>query len=195
MILALEVFADDVPFETAQDLLFRLGRAYPAYWEKSGEGRPLPVESRVARRRRHGARGLRLREPRKSTPLRLPPPCPGDRVSLGVLLSPLVLHHGDKKGGVRYRQLEYYRMPYMTMLALDNVNELSRADCIRLALGNEPAVLARCPIRNPIWPTSSVAIATTAISGIGSDQSPTRARFMASGHTLVVVAMPTTNSS
>lgn len=35
-ILAFEVFAEDIPLVTAQEIMFRLGRAYPAYWEKDG---------------------------------------------------------------------------------------------------------------------------------------------------------------
>jgi hypothetical protein len=35
-ILAFELFADAIPLATAQDIMFRLGRAYPAYWEKDG---------------------------------------------------------------------------------------------------------------------------------------------------------------
>ncbi len=41
-ILALELHADDVPLAAAQDALFRLGRAHPAYWEPSGAAGHCP---------------------------------------------------------------------------------------------------------------------------------------------------------
>jgi CorA-like Mg2+ transporter protein len=37
---------------------------------------------------------------------------------------------------LQYRQLEYYRMPLMAFLALQNPDELTRADYVRLALAN-----------------------------------------------------------
>ncbi len=47
------------------------------------------------------------------------------------LLKPLVPLDRDK-GALRYRQLEYYRMPLMAYLALDNADDVSRADYVRL---------------------------------------------------------------
>src|SRR5690606_22329614 len=41
-VLAFETHIDDVPLDRAQDLLFRFGRAYPAFWEKSGRGGNCP---------------------------------------------------------------------------------------------------------------------------------------------------------
>ena len=36
------------------------------------------------------------------------------------LLEPMVPHHSGRTGAIRYRQLEYYRMPVMAYLALDD---------------------------------------------------------------------------
>jgi hypothetical protein len=60
------------------------------------------------------------------------------RVPLGYLLEPLVGHDSDKSGPLRYRQIEYYRMPWMAYLALDNPALLTRATFARLALGAPP---------------------------------------------------------
>jgi hypothetical protein len=54
------------------------------------------------------------------------------------LLKPLVLEYPGQTGPLRYRQLEYYRMPFMTFLAVDNPLEVSRADFVRLALVTRP---------------------------------------------------------
>ena len=50
-ILALELFTDDIPLAAAQDVMFRLGRAYPAYWEPTGQAGHCPskVEFVIAR--------------------------------------------------------------------------------------------------------------------------------------------------
>jgi len=46
----------------------------------------------------------------------------------------LVPEYPGQTGLLRYRQLEYYRMPFMSYVALDDPTKLSRADFVRLAL-------------------------------------------------------------
>ena len=41
-ILALELFTNDIALAAAQDVMFRLGRAYPAYWEPTGQAGHCP---------------------------------------------------------------------------------------------------------------------------------------------------------
>ncbi len=41
--------ADDMPLDRAQDTLFRFGRAYPAYWERNGQGGNCPYLGGMAR--------------------------------------------------------------------------------------------------------------------------------------------------
>ncbi|WP_072390315.1 hypothetical protein [Hyphomicrobium sp. CS1GBMeth3] len=137
-ILALEVSVDGVAFDTAQDLMFRFGRAYPAYWEEA-DGRgghcPWKVEWLAADGRVLATSDYENREKFLSFVCRHR--APTTAAHWEFLMSPLVLHHTDAKGPMRYRQLEYYRMPYMAFLSLDCVDAISRADSIRLALGNE----------------------------------------------------------
>jgi hypothetical protein len=49
-------------------------------------------------------------------------------------LYPLVPAHGDDAGSLRYRVLEYHRMPVMAYLAVDDPRSLSREDFVRLGL-------------------------------------------------------------
>ncbi len=49
------------------------------------------------------------------------------------VLEPLVSDHSDRPGALRYRQIEYYRMPLMAYLALDDPRVLTRNDFIRLS--------------------------------------------------------------
>jgi hypothetical protein len=50
------------------------------------------------------------------------------------LLQPLVSDHSEQTGTLRYRQIEYYRMPLLGFLAVDNPQTISRSDFIRLGL-------------------------------------------------------------
>jgi hypothetical protein len=50
------------------------------------------------------------------------------------LLEPLQPDHGEQSAALRYRQIEYHRMPTMAWLAMDDPTQLSRADFVRLGL-------------------------------------------------------------
>ena len=47
---------------------------------------------------------------------------------------PLVSDHSGRPGALRFRQIEYYRMPMMAYLALDDPRALTRNDFVRLGL-------------------------------------------------------------
>jgi hypothetical protein len=136
--LIVEVCADSLPLTVAQDIMLRLGRAYPAWWDKSGHPGHCPAavawishsgdvlavsdyEDRVSFLSHVGQH----RAPRVAA-------------HLEYLLHPLVPHYSEKSGQMRYRQLEYYRMPQMAFLALDDPDLLARGDYVRLALANGP---------------------------------------------------------
>ena len=44
------------------------------------------------------------------------------------LLRPLVPDYSEEKGLIRYRQIEYSRMPLMAYLAMDDARAVTRAD-------------------------------------------------------------------
>jgi hypothetical protein len=50
------------------------------------------------------------------------------------VLAPLVNHHSAQQGALRFRQIEYYRMPMMAYVAVDEPAALTRSDFIRLGL-------------------------------------------------------------
>ena len=96
VILALEVFADDLPFDLAQEVLFRFGRAYPAYWEEGGRGGHCPwmVEWLAADGRVLAQSDYENREKYLSFVCRHRAPSTASHWEL--LLSPLVLYHSDR---------------------------------------------------------------------------------------------------
>ena len=102
------------------------------------------------------------------------------------MLQPMVPHHSDKKGAMRFRQLEYYRMPFMAYLAVDRPEELTRADRVRLALGTEPGASDELPFSEQYLARFENDHCYDRHHGIRVDRSWAGARFMSSGHALVV---------
>jgi hypothetical protein len=138
VILAVEIFADGLPFEVAQDILFRFGRAYPPSWESEvrgatcahrvewlGDKGAVLAQSDLSERAKYLEFVCEHRAPRIAS-------------HWDFIMHPLVMHASDEAGPLRYRQLEYYRMPVMAYLAVDDIGKLTRADYVRLALVTGP---------------------------------------------------------
>jgi hypothetical protein len=134
VLLNVEVYGDDLTLPQAQELLYGFGRAYPAGWDESGDGLHclyslewLAADGAVLAASDSGDRDKFLsfvakhRAPRISS-------------HWSFLLQPLVLDHVDQQAAIRYRQIEFYRMPVMGLLALDEPRAVSRNDFIRLGL-------------------------------------------------------------
>ena len=134
VILNIEVSADELTLAQAQELLYRFGRAYPAGWDAQGRALHcldsvewLAADDRVLARSDAQQREAFLehvcehRSPRLST-------------HWAFVLDPLVSHHSDERGPLRFRQIEYHRMPMMAYLALAEAGALTRNDFIRLGL-------------------------------------------------------------
>lgn len=134
VLLNVEVHADELPLNTAQELLYRFGRAYPSGWDEAGRGL-----HNVYRAEWLGEAGRVLassdsddRERYLSFVCRNRAPCVG--LHWAWLLRPLVSDHVREDGPLRYRQIEYHRMPFMAFLALDDPRALSREDFVHLGL-------------------------------------------------------------
>jgi CorA-like Mg2+ transporter protein len=137
-ILTFEMHANEVPLERAQDTVFRFGRAYPAYWESNQQGANCPYKvewlgesgellacSDFEARAKYLSSVARFRTTRLAQ-------------HWEFLLKPLELECPGQIGALRYRLLEYYRMPFMAYLALDEPAKMTRADFVRLALVTGP---------------------------------------------------------
>jgi hypothetical protein len=133
-LLALEIYANDLPLSEAQDTMFRFGRAYPTHWEDDGRGAHCPdvvewlgADDRVLATSDYDKRAKYLSFVGANRS-----PCIASHWEF--LLSPMALHHSSEKGAIRYRQLEYHRMPLLAYLAMEDAGSLTRADFIRLGL-------------------------------------------------------------
>lgn len=150
--LNLEVRGRDLSLDTARDLLFRFGRAYPSGWEEGGEGlHNVYLAEWLGRDGQVLARSdAANREKYLGYVCAHRSPCVSEHWA--SLLRPLVLKHSDEPGELRYRLIEYQRMPVMAFMALDQPRRLSREQWVRIGLAgmlhpdetlpvNEPAVL------------------------------------------------------
>jgi hypothetical protein len=145
VILAFELFATDLPLAVAKDITYRFGRAYPSGWSETGEPVHCPAkveflghDGEVLAASDYGDRDAYLsfvgerRSPRIAA-------------HWEFLLAPFVSHAANPEAPLRFRQIEYYRMPVMTYLALDSLADLGRADFVRLAFATGPGVRDESP--------------------------------------------------
>ena len=138
VLLNVEVTGENLTLFEAEDTLYRFARAYPAAWQDDGEG--LHCMHRVEWLAADGTVLATSDAAQREKFLTFVGQHRAARISShwSFLLKPLVLEHADDDGPIRYRLLEYYRMPLMAYLAVDNPKSLSRDDFVRLGLITAP---------------------------------------------------------
>ena len=134
VLLNLELGVNDLTLAQAQEQLYRFGRGYPAGWD--ADGRALHTASSVEWLDAHGAVLERSDAQQRELFLAHVAEHRAPRIAShwAFMLRPLVADHSDEPGELRYRQIEYYRMPLMGYLALDDPRALTRNDFVRLGL-------------------------------------------------------------
>lgn len=186
VLLAVELFADDIPLGIAQSALFKLGRAYPAFWTKDGAGGHCPYACELLSEAGEVLARSDYEKRDKFLSFVCAHRAPAVASHWEYLLSPLVLHHSDKKGAGRYHQLEYFRMPYMAFAAFDEPARLTATEHVRLTLGAEHGAGSDLPFSQEYLGNFEEKFAydrychDTPVGGYGT-------LFFASGHSLVVV--------
>jgi hypothetical protein len=187
VLLAFEMYADDVPLERAQDLLFRFGRAYPAFWEKNGLGGncPYSVEWLAEDGSVLAASDFHARAKYLSFVGKYRSPCIAQHWEF--LLRPLVLEYPGQSGPLRYRQLEYYRMPFMAYLAFDDPAQLTRADFVRIGLVTRPGEPDTLPYSATTLAEFEREYCDDRFWGRTGERFSWDTRFIVSGHTFAVI--------
>ncbi|HEX9474093.1 MAG TPA: CorA family divalent cation transporter [Steroidobacteraceae bacterium] len=137
-LLVFEMHASDLPLELAQDVLFRFARAYPGFWDECGDGGNCPHLVELC-----DAQGKVLAASDYGDTAHYLGFIAQHRVAAiashwEFLLQPLLLERPGAVAPLRYRQLEYYRMPVMAYLACDDPHQLTRAQFVRLGLVTGP---------------------------------------------------------
>ena len=134
VILNVEVAGGGLPLSEVQELMYRIGRAYPSGWDENGRAQhSLAVSELIGRdgsvlartdaheRETFMAHVSRHRAPRIAS-------------HWAWLMQPLVSAYSEQPGTLRYRQIEYHRMPLTAYIAIDEPLALTRNDFIRLGL-------------------------------------------------------------
>jgi CorA-like Mg2+ transporter protein len=144
VILAVEIAASDIDLARAQDTLYRVGRAYPTHWEADGTGGHclkrvewLSAEGKVLSASDYERRDKYLAHVSQYRAAEI-------ASHWDFVLRPLVHHHSDDEGPIRFRLVEYHRMPVLGYLAMQDERQVTRADFVRLALvagAGDPEVL------------------------------------------------------
>jgi hypothetical protein len=137
-ILALELVGHDISLACALNSMYRVGRAYPTHWEPSGRGGHcaervewLSVTGEVLSTSDYEDRARYLTHVGRHR-------APHIASHWAYLLRPLVPDRSGEPGNLRYREIEYQRMPVMSYLALDDKSRLARSDFVRLGLVTRP---------------------------------------------------------
>jgi hypothetical protein len=134
VLLNVEVKIDDIGLPQAQELLYRLGRGYPAGWDADGVALHVPAKSEWLAADGSVLARSDAQERDKFLSFVHHQRAPRISAHWAWMLEPLVPDHSEREGALRYRQIEYYRMPMMAYLALNDPRALTRADFVRLGL-------------------------------------------------------------
>ena len=190
VLLNVEVSADHLSLAQAQELMYRFGRGYPAGWQADGQalhcladaewldaqGRTL-AQSDAQQREVFLAHVAQHRAPRIAA-------------HWAFLLQPLVGDFSGQTGDLRFRQIEYYRMPMMAYLALDDPRLLTRNDFIRLGLVTGAAAHGAAPEGTLPYAPEHLADFEARYCydrfWTGSGAAP-NTRYLCGGHSMVVV--------
>ena len=134
VLLNVELGANDLSLAQAQEQLYRFGRGYPAGWDAQG----LALHSMANVEWLDAAGNVLASSDAQQRDLFMSHVAehraPRTAAHWAFMLEPLVVDHSDDPGELRYRQIEYYRMPMMAYLALDDPRALTRNDFVRLGL-------------------------------------------------------------
>ena len=185
-LLNVEVFADDISLEVSQDIMFRFARAYPGHWEADGRGGHCPWSVQWIDLDGTVLCQSDFEMPEKFLSFVCQHRAPAVAAHWEFLLAPAVLYQSDSKGPVRYRQLEYYRMPIMAFLAIEDPERLTRADYIRLAIGAPPGDSEALPYSSRYLKDFEARHCYDRYCDAGEGGGHRGTRFMGAGHTFVV---------
>jgi hypothetical protein len=144
-VLVVEIAGEDLSLQQVQDALYRFGRAYPSHWDPDGHGGHCPGKVEWLDQAGHVLAASDYEQKENYLNFVRDQRAPRVASHWEFLMHPLVQHYSDRSGDVRYREIEYQRMPLMAYIAFDDVNQLSRGDLIRLGLASHPGDSSTLP--------------------------------------------------
>ena len=186
VLFTVEVYGEDLDLELVQDLLFRFGRAFPTGWDQEEHG-----DHCVLRTEWLGVDGQVITASDFENRSRfLTTVCRERTAAISedweYLLHPMVPDSSSRPGSLRFRQLEYSRMPLLAYLALDRPQVLSRGDFARLVLAARPGPSDQLPVSEAFLHEFEHDYCYDRYWGIDNPQ-VADTRFLCSGQAFVVV--------
>ncbi|MGQ0647776.1 MAG: CorA family divalent cation transporter [Gemmatimonadaceae bacterium] len=187
VMLAIEIFAEDLTLGLAQDLLFRNGRAYPAFWRPDGQGGRCPrlVEWVSAAGDVLSRSDYEDHQRYLTTVAKTRAPCIA--MHWEWLLKPLVSDPSAERGPLRYRQLEYYRMPLLAYLAFDDPGALTFEEFVSLGLVTGPPEGGRFPFSGHSLEHFEEKYCYDHYWAPHESHAWTNTRFICTGHTFLMI--------
>ncbi|MEI6560339.1 MAG: hypothetical protein WCO00_18220 [Rhodospirillaceae bacterium] len=185
-LFTVEVYADDLELGLVQELLFRFGRAFPTGWDHEERGDHCLVrtewlddQGRVLATSDFDQRGKFLATVCQERTAAI-------SADWEFLLGPMVPDASARPGGLRFRQLEYSRMPLMAYLAFDQPRALSRGDFARLVFAARSGPTDQLPVSESFLADFEAEYCYDRYWGLDSSQAA-NTRFLCSGQAFVVV--------
>ena len=181
-----EVFADDLDLDVVQEMLFRFGRAFPNGWDHEERGDHclartewLDAGGAVAATSDFDQRGKFLGTVCRERTA-------GISSDWEYLLRPLVPDLSDRTGELRFRQLEYSRMPLMAYLAVDEPWTLSRPDFVRMVFATRSGPAGQAPVSESFLRNFEDEHCYDRFWGVDDPGVP-NSRYLCSDHTFIAV--------
>jgi hypothetical protein len=138
VILAFELYAEALPLRTVQEILYRFGRAYPPGWDADGKPMHCAVSVEWLDRNGEVLASSDYEDSQRFLSFVGHKRAPRIARHWEYLLRPLAPYASPESAPLRFRLIEYYRMPVMSYLVFDNLAVLTPADHVRLAFAAAP---------------------------------------------------------
>ena len=135
--LNVEVRARNISLDMARNILFRFDRAYPSWWDEEGGGLHSAYSAEWLGHDGHvlARSDTANREKFLKFVCQQRSPCISEHWA--SVLRPLALVDSDEPGALRFRLIEYHRMPITAFLAIEQPCALTAQDWVRLGLASK----------------------------------------------------------
>ena len=186
-ILVVELIGEQLSLTRAMNTLFRFGRAYPSHWEPNGRGGHCAEKVEWLNKQGEVLAVSDYEEKERYLKFVREQRVPRIASHWEYLMQPLVQHYSDQQGDIRYREIEYHRMPLMSYLAFDHISKLSRGDLVRLGLVTRPGDAETLPYSEGFLSDFERRYCYDRHWDEGQQQSPDNMRFICNGQNFTVI--------
>lgn len=186
-ILVMEIVGEKLALARAMDTLFRFGRAYPSHWETNGRGGHCAKSVEWLTRTGDVLATSDYEQKDQYLSFVREHRVPRIASHWEYLMQPLVQHYSDQEGAIRYREIEYQRMPLMSFLALDDISRLTRADIVRLGMVTRPGDSQVLPFSASFLKDFEKRYCYDRHWDEGEEQDPGNLRFICNGQNFTVI--------